>query len=621
MFSSIGFTVCALVFLGLISIFYFVKKKHRTLENDLFTGLLIITIILLIWEILCVFTMKNRIFFPMFNEIMCRLYILGVIVWLSLLLIYLWTLGKSITLKELINDFFVKIIITLYSILFIISLFFRIEYTSGYNNELFVINGPGVYILYVCFVFVCGYILYLLISNKQKTSLFKRLPLFLLLIFLSISTIIQFVTFDFNDLTFLFSFCVIAIFFTIENPDSQLIEELEEANINAELANKEKTEFLSQMSHEIRTPLNSIMGFSESIMGNKNLTIEGLKEDSKNIHNASLNLLEIVDNILDISKIESGKEKIDNIDYSIKDIVYELTSFVESKLSKDVEFVFSIDENLPSIINGDKIKIYKILNGLISNSVKFTKSGKIKLDIKGNIIKDNIELKFVISDTGIGIKESDYNKLFVKFNKINQENEMSSINSTGLGLAIVKDLVDLLEGNITFDSNFGVGTTFTVTLNNKIVNYDKIGKVEQIKHDEIKYIDCSKYNVLLVDDNEISRNSTYNILKNFKFNVTTCNNGVECIEKIKSNERYDMLIIDYMMPEMDGIETIGIVKRLTEYHIPNVLIVLSSNNNDDERTNCLSKGFTDYLAKPTDNKSIKKLVIKYFADKEGDNNV
>ena len=619
MFSSIGLTVCALVFITIISIFYFVKKKHRTLENDIFTMILIFTIFLLFLEIGCVYMMSIRHLYPIFNEVLCRAYILGVMIWINIILIYLHTLGRNMNDKKLIdvlkNKFlFFGTVVELS--LFIISCFLEIKFTSGIYNEWYVINGTGVYVLYVAFALLCGYIIYILVSNKHNTSLYKRLPLMLFMFFLLLLTIIQLMTYDFNDLTFLFTFCVVAIYFTIENPDYHLMEELEVANINAEKANKEKTEFLSQMSHEIRTPLNSIMGYSQSIMNNKNLSLQNLKDDSKNIHSASLNLLEIVDNILDISKIESGKEKIDNVDYSLKEIIYELSSFVESKISKNVEFVFTIDENLPSIINGDKVKIYKILNGLLSNSIKFTKTGKIKLDIKGNIKNDNIKLIFIISDTGVGIKESDYDKLFVKFNKINQEADVNTINSTGLGLAIVKDLVDLLEGNITFESNYGVGTKFTIEIDNKIINSDKIGKEELIKHDELKIVDCSKYNVLLVDDNEMSRNATYNVLKRFNFNIDTVNSGLECIEKIKTNKKYDMLIIDYMMPEMDGIETISVVKRLTNYHIPNILVVLSSNNNDDERTLSINSGFTDYLAKPLDNKSLKKLINKYFIDKE-----
>ena len=179
----------------------------------------------------------------------------------------------------------------------------------------------------------------------------------------------------------------------------------------------------------------------------------------------------------------------------------------------------------------------------------------------------------------------------------------------------------MLDGEISFESNYGVGTKFIVSLNNKIINYDKIGKVELVKNDKMSFADCSKYNVLLVDDNEMSRKANYNLLMNYKFNVTICNSGIECIEKIKNHEKFDMLVMDFMMPEMDGIETIEIVKRLNDYHIPNILVVLLNDYSVEEKNKCLSKGFTDCLAKPIDNKSLKKLVVKYFMNKEGDNNV
>ena len=276
MFSSIGLTVCALVFITIISIFYFVKKKHRTLENDIFTMILIFTIFLLFLEIGCVYMMSIRHIYPIFNEVLCRAYILGVMIWINIILIYLHTLGRDMNDKKLIdilkNKFlFFGTVVELS--LFIISCFLEIEFTSGIYNEWYVINGTGVYVLYVAFALLCGYIIYILVSNKHNTSLYKRLPLMLFIFFLLLLTIIQLMTYDFNDLTFLFTFCVVAIYFTIENPDYHLMEELEVANINAEKANKEKTEFLSQMSHEIRTPLNSIMGYSQSIMNNKNLSL------------------------------------------------------------------------------------------------------------------------------------------------------------------------------------------------------------------------------------------------------------------------------------------------------------------------------------------------------------
>ena len=321
---------------------------------------------------------------------------------------------------------------------------------------------------------------------------------------------------------------------------------------------------------------------------------------------------------MDISDIESGKELIKNEDYSIKDIVYELNSYVQSTLNKEVEFVFNIDSEIPVVLNGDKVKIYKILYGVLSNSVKFTKTGQIKLDIYSKIEKDEAKLRFVIADSGIGIKEENLDKIFGKFSRLNSDELNETYNSTGLGLAIVKDLVELLGGSIEVDSTYGVGTTFTINLVNKVIDKSNIGTVSLIKYDSEKYIDCSKYNVLLVDDNTLTMKATKDLLENFKFNISVCNSGIECINKIKSKEKYDMLIVDTKMEEMDGIEVINIIKHLNDYYIPNIIIATSDNASTEEKTMCLEGGFTDYLTRPIEYKTLKKLILKYFNDKEGE---
>lgn len=620
MFSSIGLTVSGLIFISLIAVFYFSKKKKHTLENDIFTVALIFTICLLLLELLYVWFISKSQLYPIITQVLCRTYILGVVIWCIIIFTYLRTLNADYTYKsnsEIFNEKFLIIIGVIGVLLFVISCFFPIEYVSA-NKEFYVINGPGVSVLYICFVVLCAYMCYFLFRNKNKISFFKRIPLFLFLIFLSLISLYQLFNADFNDLTFLFTFCIIGIYFTIENPDISLMEELEIANKNALQADKEKTEFLSRMSHEIRTPINSIMGFSEAIMSEKELTIDMLKEDSKNINVAANNLLETIENILDISDIESGKELVKNEDYSIKDIVYELNSYVQSKISKEVEFVFNIDSEIPSVLSGDKVKIYKILYGILSNSIKFTKSGQIKLDIYSTVEKNDVKLKFVITDSGIGIKEEDLDKIFGKFSRLNQDVVNGTYNSTGLGLAIVKDLVELLNGTVEVESTYGVGTTFTVNIVNKIVDKRSIGIVSLIKYDTEEYIDCSKYNVLLVDDNKLTLKATKDLLENFKFNIWICNSGIECINKIKAKEKFDIIIIDTKMEEMNGIEVINIIKHLNDYSVPNVIVATSDNASSDEKTMCLEAGFTDYLVRPIEYKTLKKLILKYFNDKGGE---
>lgn len=625
LFPSMALTCSGLVFTLLIAIVYFIKKKYKNIENNIYRFILITTIFLLVLEIICVFTMANRASIPIINEILCRIYILGDIVWISAILIYIRSFHAG-NIYTKFSDFFDNkeflILMIISSVCFFISCCLPIKYTSGPNNEFYVIGGQAVYVLYFVFAFVGGYMLYVLFKyrNAKKDSFIKRAPIYIFLVFYFIMGVIQLNYADFNDLTFIFSFCVISMYFTFENQDLKLVQELEVAKKDAEEADREKTEFLSKMSHEIRTPMNAIMGFSESLINEKNLNLDTMKKDVTNIHQAGTELLEIINNILDISRIESGKEKIENEEYYIGDIVFELSSFIESKINpKQVKFIINVDENIPSKIKGDKLKIYKILLLILNNAVKYTRNGEIVLTISGEKNDGILELSFVIKDTGLGIREEDFDKIFKKFSKFEIKDNDDGIadNGTGLGLVIAKDLVDLLSGNITFQSEYRIGTIFSIKLKQEILDDTKIGNLfASREHISIKdkdkfYFDCSKYRVLIIDDNKLNLRVAKRLLEPYKFKIDFSESGAEGIEKIKSGEKYDIIFLDHMMPEMDGIETIKILKKMFSKSSPKI-VAMTANVITEVKNTYFEVGFDDYLAKPIDAKELNKLLRKYI---------
>lgn len=405
------------------------------------------------------------------------------------------------------------------------------------------------------------------------------------------------------------------LYFNIENPDLKIIKQLEMLKDDIERSNRAKSDFLSNMSHEIRSPMNAIVGFSETLLNSPHFDEESARTDIKHIASAGSNMLDIVNNILDISKIESGKETLEMKRYSLSSVVMELSSIIEARIGdKPIKLIIDVDKNIPSKLYGDSTKLFQVLLNILTNSVKYTEVGKIKLAITGVRDDDYEKLSFKISDTGYGIKKEDYTKLFEKFSRLETATS-NEIEGTGLGLVITKKYVDLMGGKIWFESEYEVGTNFFVEISQKIINDKAIGEItEPIKSDkEIDKIDCSSYTILIVDDNKLNIKVASRLLNAYKFNIITASSGKECIYKVKEGTYFDMIFLDHMMPEMDGIETLHILRKLEGYDIPPI-VALTANAITGMKEMYLKEGFDEYLSKPINISELDKLINKYFGN-------
>ncbi len=617
-FNSMAFSICALIFLVLILITYISKKKFKKTENHVYAFMLWLTVLLLIIEISAVFTMSIRNKIPIINEILCRGYILFSIIWVISFTFYVLSLSdkraETLKRKSTIITIIISIILTI--ILFVASCFLDITYIGG-NGDLYVIGGPTVYTIYVAGFILTFVLLIKLIKNNINIPKSQRFPIYFVIVFFAVITLAQIISgYDFNDLTYFFAFSISTLYFTIESQDNKLKGDLEIAKDEAEMADKAKTEFLSNMSHEIRTPLNTILGFSNSLLSEKKLTEDMVKKDTKNIHDASVILLSLINNILDISRIESGKETVDEKDYRLDNILFDINSFVYSKTSKEVEFSVNVNEDIPSKYYGDPVKLYKIITLIITNSIKYTKYGQIKLDINGAVKENNyFEFNIVVSNTGHAMKIDDFEKDFNDFVKLGNSKQ-NNIDSTTLGLIVAKRLIDMLGGTIKFINETGKGTKYIVTLDQKIVDNQKIGNIYEASKeakDVLKSIDCSGKVALIVDDNILNIKLATRLLGTYKFKVESCLNGKDCLEKVKE-KKYDVIFLDHMMPEMDGITTLKLLKQ-SGYNIPPV-IALTANSYSGIRDKYIKDGFYDFLAKPIVVKDLNKLIYNLFGNKE-----
>ena len=395
-------------------------------------------------------------------------------------------------------------------------------------------------------------------------------------------------------------------------------EQIRSAKEEAERANSAKSRFLANMSHEIRTPINTIMGMDEMILREDSTDVPkgyfmSVINYALDIRSASESLLGLINDLLDMSKIESGKMHLVEQPYDVADLLRSIVTMIRVRSrEKDLTFDVKVDENIPARLYGDNGKIKQVLLNLLTNAVKYTEKGGFTLTVSAEEIRDEeCDLKFSVKDTGIGVKAEDMDKLFTAYERLDEEKN-SAIQGTGLGLDISRRFAELMGGRLWCESEYGQGSEFFLTVSQKIDDATPMGRfVEQVdegaKGPYVPEFIAPDADILIVDDNPMNLSVIKGLLKATKMFITTASSGEECLEKIKYGS-FNVVLLDHMMPGMDGIET---VERIREDHPDLPVYALTANSTVGEDF-YISKGFTGYLSKPIDCRTVERAIMKHL---------
>lgn len=577
------YLITGIVFLLSLLINYKLKRNNKSKSGNVFLCLSLFILIGYILEIVILsltdFIKAN----PVIIDIYINLYYIFILSWYLILNAYVYTI------TDIKNN---KLFYVIEAILFI----FLSLLTTISKNSLLILN---ISILIINTISIIRTII-----KEKYLKLTKSTSIIYILTILFVLNILQIRYINLEISTTIMLLITYLIYLYIESPSIKEYNLINELRLLALKKDMNKTSFLNNISHELRTPLTSIINSIEYMSMHKENLSEEIKETIDDLNDASSSLIDLVGNVIEINKIENKELELKERNYDIRKEVERLIS-LNKKISnkKDIIFKYSISENTPNNLYGDKTKIKEIINNFLTNAFKYTEKGTITLTINSIIDGSICKLQIEVKDTGIGIKSEDLNKIFSKKEIDNDIN--SSVDRDGIGLLVSKDLIYLMNGTINVRSYYGSGSVFTIEIPQKISNEIS----NNTKENNIIY---NNKTILLVDDDELNNKVLTRLLTKYNINLVACKNGKECIDKINNNEKYDLIFMDIMMKDINGIDTLKELKKNSNFNTPVIAFTADALSTSKEKY--LKEGFNDYISKPFKKEELEEKLKEYLGE-------
>ena len=581
---NLGLTFSGLIYTILVSIIFFRKKRIKNFETGVFGWLIIITILELVSGCLGVYTITNIDKMPIINKIVNLLYLITLDGWIIIFTLYVLTIPYEMAIKRKIKN----TIVIIYSVVSLVIISLPINYIN--RDGIIYSEGYGVRFAYLIAIICVVSILISSIKNFRNLLNKKYIPMFIFLSFGTLALMLQIINPELFLVSPLEVLVTITMYFTIENPDMKLLTEMHEAKEISDNTNEEKTLFLYNMTQEIRATTKNIDAEADIIIDSDDIDTD--KESARNIKGETSKFRMMTNDILDVSAIDSSKVKIYNTSYSLKMLLRTIiSSYNEICKNKNIEFRTNIDHNIPESLYGDNINLKKVLKELLDYSVKSTSKGYIELNINTIIKNDIARLIITIEDSSMGIKSSVLERITID-NKV---------------FSSVYKLITLMNGTMVITSNYGMGNKIKIILDQKI---EPSTSIEEKKYQSI--LDNKK--ILIIDNTESTIKVIEKLLKESNIDIDYSLNGKDAYNKIKTRNRYDLILLDEDLNMMTGVELLNYLKKIRNFNIP--VILLSKDNKYEYNEEYLNMGFTDILIKPIKKTPLLECINKNIINRE-----